>query len=465
MSYVVTNKWLKAGYAEKLRALFAEEAWIEFVADFGHAKHLFADADVFPCVISVRKPDGGPAPDSFDLAVIARDDVPREGLAAAVAEAKAPALLTTLKREGWSLEPPGEAALLDKIRRNGVPLVEAAGCRPLYGVKTGFNEAFLIDTATRDRLVTGDPASAAIIKPYLRGQDIDRWQPEWAGLWMIFTRRGIDIARYPSVLKHLEGFRQQLEPKPASWQCTAQVVEWPGRKEGAYKWFEIQDSVDYWQKFTEPKIVYQVIQFYPSYAVDHSGMFSNDKTFIMPTADATIIATLNAPIMWWHNWRYLTHLKDEALSPMGYKMESLPIPHFTDEARNAITPRVETMLALTRQTRAADGAIADWLRTEFGLPKLPRALAHASLLDADGFVAAVRAALPKKQPLTAAALKRLRDEHAATLAPAREQRLSIMGHEHALSRLVNAAYGLTPEDVALMWKTAPPRMPIAAPVP
>jgi hypothetical protein len=185
----------------------------------------------------------------------------------------------------------------------------------------------------------------------------------------------------------------------------------------------------------------------------------------MPTADATIIATLNAPIMWWHNWRYLTHLKDEALSPMGYKMESLPIPHFTDEARNAITPRVETMLALTRQTRAADGAIADWLRTEFGLPKLPRALAHASLLDADGFVAAVRAALPKKQPLTAAALKRLRDEHAATLAPAREQRLSIMGHEHALSRLVNAAYGLTPEDVALMWKTAPPRMPIAAPVP
>ena len=48
MSYVVTNKWLKAGYAEKLRELFAERSWLEFIADFGHAKHFFPDADVFP---------------------------------------------------------------------------------------------------------------------------------------------------------------------------------------------------------------------------------------------------------------------------------------------------------------------------------------------------------------------------------------------------------------------------------
>ena len=57
MSYVVTNKWMRAGYAEGLRAMFAEKAWIEFVADFGHAKKFFPDADVFPSVIVVRKRD------------------------------------------------------------------------------------------------------------------------------------------------------------------------------------------------------------------------------------------------------------------------------------------------------------------------------------------------------------------------------------------------------------------------
>ena len=65
--------------------------------------------------------------------------------------------------------------------------------KPYRGVLTGFNEAFLIDAATRDRLVAADPASAEIIKPYLRGQDVRRWEADWAGLWMIFARRGLDI--------------------------------------------------------------------------------------------------------------------------------------------------------------------------------------------------------------------------------------------------------------------------------
>jgi hypothetical protein len=463
MSYVVTNKWLKAGYAEKLRAMFAEQAWVEFVADFGHAKHLFADADVFPCVIGVRKPDGGPAPDSFDLAVIARDDVPREGLAAAVADAKALALLTTLRRDGWSLEPPGEAALLEKIRRNGVPLVEAAGCKPYRGVLTGFNEAFLIDTATRDRLVAADPASAAIIKPYLRGQDIDRWQPDWAGLWMIFTRRGIDIERYPAVLAHLQHHRCALEPRPANWAPTNDKPTWPGRKDGSYKWYEIQDSVDYWPRFANPKIYYQEIQFHARYAFDAEGRFGNNKTFFVETDDLTILAVLNSPLMWWHNWRHLPHMKDEALTPMGFKMEQVPIARFGQQQSDALLPTVNLALQRTADVRSADRAILDWLRTEFGLEKIPRALGEPSRLDADGFAAAVRAALPRRRALSAADIARLRTEHAATIAPAREQRLQLAGTERRISDLVNTAYGLTPEDVALMWKTAPPRMPIAAP--
>lgn len=174
MGYVVTNKWLKAGYAEKLRRMFAEDVWVEFLADFGHARHLFPDADVFPCVIAVQKPDADAVPEQYDLAVIPRDDVPREGLSAAVHAATYRAERSDLTEEAWVLEPPDVAALLKKIRERGVSLEEYAGASPLYGVKTGFNEAFLIDTATRDQLVGDDPKAADIIKPYLRGQDIGR---------------------------------------------------------------------------------------------------------------------------------------------------------------------------------------------------------------------------------------------------------------------------------------------------
>lgn len=57
---------------------------------------------------------------------------------------------------------------------------------------TGLNEAFLIDTATKDRLVREDPASAEVIKPYLRGQDIKRWSPDWQDLWMIVLKSSGD---------------------------------------------------------------------------------------------------------------------------------------------------------------------------------------------------------------------------------------------------------------------------------
>lgn len=175
MSYVVTNKWLRAGYAEKLREHFATQGWIEFVADFGHAKHFFPDADVFPSVVVVRKPEDGAAPETADVCVIPRDDVPQKGLDAVVAATTYPLPRAHFSKESWVLEPPDVVALMDKIKRNGVPLKDYTGVSPSYGIKTGYNEAFLIDTPTRNRLVEQDPRAAEIIKPFQRGLDVKRW--------------------------------------------------------------------------------------------------------------------------------------------------------------------------------------------------------------------------------------------------------------------------------------------------
>lgn len=119
--------------------------------------------------------------------------MPRNGLAEAVQAASYVARRDALTAEPWTLEPPDVAALLAKIRANGVPLADYAGVKPYRGITTGFNDAFFIDQATRDRLISEDPTAIEIIKPYLRGQDIERWVPDWAGLWMIFARRGIRI--------------------------------------------------------------------------------------------------------------------------------------------------------------------------------------------------------------------------------------------------------------------------------
>jgi hypothetical protein len=113
-----------------------------------------------------------------------------------------------------------------------------------------------------------------------------------------------------------------------------------------------------------------------------------------------------------------------------------------------------------RMVVRAVGAIHDWLHHEFGIDKVRRALAEPHKLDADGFVTAVRAALPKSRKWSAAEIARLKQEHVDTMTPARNAAADLLALERRLSDLVNAAYGLTPEDVALMWRTAPPRMPL-----
>jgi len=124
-----------------------------------------------------------------------------------------------------------------------------AGAKPYLGVPNNLNEAFLVDTPTRERLVREAPRSAEIIESYPRGQDIKRWSPEWNELWMIFARRSIDIDAYPAIKRHLLQYRERLEPRPRDWSGN----RWPGRKPGSYKWFEIQDSVEYWNLFEQPR--------------------------------------------------------------------------------------------------------------------------------------------------------------------------------------------------------------------
>lgn len=103
--------------------------------------------------------------------------------------------------------------------------------------------------------------------------------------------------------------------------------------------------------------------------------------------------------------------------------------------------------------------VLDWLRVEYAIEKPSQKLAALTDLDSDAFVAEVKKLRGKKQPLTAATLAAMRDEHTRSIAPARQQATEALHLERTLSDLIHQAYGLTPDEVQLMWDTAPPRMP------
>ncbi len=459
LSFVVTNKWMKAGYGEPLRKLFAEEAWMESVVDFGHAKQIFEDADVFPSIIVARRPAEIPTPETMRVCAIPREQLRIDDLTEQIRTEGFEIPRDRLGAEPWVLEPPAVAELLAKIRATGVPLREFGHAKPYRGILTGFNDAFLIDTATKNALVAADPGCADIIKPYVRGQDINRWHADWAGLWMIALKSSGDhlwpwadagdnaeeVFRkcYPSLHTHLNQFREPLIK----------------RQDQGRHWWELR-SCAYWDAFAKPKIVYQEIQFHPCYAKDRSGTLGNNKTFFVASDDGFLLAVLNSPLMWWHNWRYLPHMKDEALTPVAFLMESLPIAAPRDDVRERAADASARLVEITAQQSDARRQVLDWLRVEHGITKPSQRLLDLLGLDEEAFLAEVKRARGRTKPLSVAAVKALRDAHASSVEPARQRGAEVMGLEKTLNDLVNAAYRLTEAEVALMWKTAPPRMPL-----
>ncbi len=106
-----------------------------------------------------------------------------------------------------------------------------------------------------------------------------------------------------------------------------------------------------------------------------------------------------------------------------------------------------------------------WLRTEFEIPVPGQKLEEFAALDADAFIDEVRKRLPKRvSRLSPAGLHDLRGAYTEQATPVQARRQEALVLERRLSDLVDAAYGLTPEEVAPLWSTAPPRMPIPSPL-
>ncbi len=267
LTFISSNKYFRAGYGQKLRTLLATKMTIDQIIDFGDAPVFTAIA--YPSILVARKDSQYAQSERRDqhalLAInwnpAARvSDFP-EIIAMARQQARertpsAPLVLQkTLTPDGWRLEGAATQKLLEKLRRAGMSLGEYVKGRFYYGIKTGLNEAFVVDRATRDRLIAEHASSAEVLKPFLRGRDVKRWRVEPQDLWLIFTRHGMKIDSFPAIKQHLLNYKDRLMPGVIG-----------GRKPGSYQWYEIQDNIAYWQEFEQPKILYQEIATYQAFA-------------------------------------------------------------------------------------------------------------------------------------------------------------------------------------------------------
>ncbi len=186
--------------------------------------------------------------------------------------------------ESWSILSDIERSIKAKIEAIGTPLKDW-DIQINYGIKTGFNDAFIIDSAKRNEILdacqTEDERqlTAEIIRPILRGRDIKRYDYEFADQYIIatFPSRQYNIDDYQALREFLLSFgMERLEQTGKEYNINGEKVK--ARKKTNNKWFETQDSISYWDDFSRPKIIWKRVGSIIRFSYDEKGVFGLDST-------------------------------------------------------------------------------------------------------------------------------------------------------------------------------------------
>lgn len=234
--------------------------------------------------------------------------------------------LSNVGSDIWYIGNSTELALKLKIESIGTPL-KSWDLKVSYGVKTGCNDAFIIDSATKLRLIAEDQNSSEIIKPVLRGRDIKRYSYMFADLYLIatFPALHLDINRYPSIKRYLEMFgKERLEQSGKTLPDGTK-----SRKKTNNQWFETQDQISYYSDFEKEKIMWQEMSSSPAFVLDTSGYFCIDTARIMIGKDiASLVGIFNSKLFHFafSRWYAGGGLGGSGVRYKGDFMKSFPIP-------------------------------------------------------------------------------------------------------------------------------------------
>ncbi|TWJ32476.1 class I SAM-dependent DNA methyltransferase [Geobacter argillaceus] len=347
LCYIAPNKFMRSGYGRNTRELLTTAATPLMVLDFGDLP-VFDEATTYPSIVLVEKapPSIPPCQGGRGKRRSKAPSLTREGvfLAATLTDPAQlqrfaetlPAVgftmpVSALSADGWTLERPEVLGLMDKLRNAGKPLGEYVEGKFYYGIKTGLNEAFVIDEETKARLIAEDPKSAEIIKPWLRGRDIRKWKAEPSGVHIIYIPWRFDIEKYPAVLNHLLQYRDKLEQRNEALT-------------GRHEWYALQRyASDYICEFNKKKIVYQVFQVKPLFLIDNTGVLTNNAAYIVPDADEYLLAYLNSKLGWYLIQQFCSPIQNGYQLMATYFGKSLIYPA-TAEQKAPIIELVQKIL-------------------------------------------------------------------------------------------------------------------------
>ena len=436
LGYISSSTFFKTGSGEPLRRHLLAHAQIHALVDFGDIQ-VFEGVTTYPAIVVLDRCDA-PDPDAAIRFLALGTDMP-ESLAAEFRQHAGAMPQSQLGTDAWRLEIDTLAQLRIKLTHSHPTLKEVYGA-PCRGVVTGLNDAFVVDRATRDRLIAEDPTSAKLLTPFLEGRDLKRWRIEPQDLWLIYIPKNrVDIDAYPAIRQHLLPFKDKLEKR-----ATKQA------------WFELQQAQEaYAPKMSAPKIIYGHFSPQPLFSYDPDGFFSNDKSYIVPSGDWFALGLLNSGTLWWLLSSLAPAVRGGFHEVRVQYVETLPIPAADASTRTRIAVLAESAQCAATARRNLQASFRRRVLTDLApvgaAARLSTKLAEWPSLDFKAFHDEMKKQFKQlKQPIPLAERDAWQARFEADKKKVMELSTEITRCERAIDAEVYRLFDLTPEEIALI---------------
>ena len=322
LCFITSNKWMRAGYGEKLRDYFAKNVNPKLLVDFAGVK-VFESATVDTNILLFEKGKNEGKTLSCTTTTLTKD-----GLSNLSDFVKQNSCISNFDTSNsWVILSPIEQSIKSKIEKIGTPLKDW-DINIYRGVLTGFNDAFIISGEKRDEILANckneieRKKTAELIRPILRGRDIKRYEYNFADLYLINTHNGvkdkniprIDIKDYPAIKNHLDEYWDKISTR-------ADKGDTP---------YNLRNCA-YMDEFNKPKIVWGNLNLSATYTLAPAGMMINAPATMIVPASESLLCILNSKIADYY-------IRNLGVTRNGgyfeYKpmfIEQLPVPQNIDE--------------------------------------------------------------------------------------------------------------------------------------
>ena len=333
---ITSNKWMRAGYGEKIRSFFARQSNPKLLIDFAGIK-VFESATVDTNILLCSKEENAKATLCAIMNKTGHKNlslfVQQQGVRCAFSSS-----------DSWVILSPIEQSIKRKIEAVGTPLKDW-DIQINYGIKTGFNDAFIISTEKRDEILANcrteeeRERTAELIRPILRGRDIKRYGYEWADLWIINTHNGIkrkfpriDVNEYPAIKAHLDQYWDKISKR-------ADRGDTP---------YNLRNCA-YMEDFMRPKVMWKIIGCNINFCYDEKQYICNNAVDIMVGDKSRLIqfvGLMNSKLFDW----YLKLTTEAEVQGGGIQLyvttleKTLMKLDFSDSLTNTIYQRISGLI-------------------------------------------------------------------------------------------------------------------------